>query len=370
MKKVVYVISDIDKALAFEWIADQLNRKEFALSFVLLNSGDSVLEQYLIQRNIPVTRIEAGTKAQWPSALWQLVRIFWRIRPSVVHCHLFTASILGLSAARIAGVPNRIFTRHHSDFHYRYFPKGVRWDRLCNRLATKIVAPSGVVRDVLVDRDGVAASKVIIVHHGFDLEYFRSVSNERKAILQSKYNPGRQAPVIGVISRFTELKGIQFIIPAFSELLKSYPNALLLLFNARGDYASVLEQQLRDCLPDTAYKTVPFEVDLAGIYTLMDVFVQVSIGKEIEAFGQTYVEAMAARVPMVCTLAGIANDFVCDGENAVVVPFSNSEAILEGLQKVLSNPDFAEKICAKGFTDISELFDLKRMIAALEALYR
>lgn len=367
-KKVVYIISEIDKALAFEWIAERLDKSSFDLSFILLNGGDSFLEKFLKDRNIPVKRFSCSGKKDWPGVWLKIFFHLKKIKPDVVHCHLLQANILGLSAAKAAGIPQRLYTRHHSDFHHRYFPKGVKWDKFCNRLATKIVAPSGAVKEVLIQQEGVPESKIQVIYHGFDLNYFKVVPEDLVEVLKEKYNPQSRKPVIGVISRFTELKGIQFIIPAFKELLEEFPDALILFFNARGDYASQLEETL-SALPAGSYKTVAFENELAAIYRLFDVFVQVSTDTNIEAFGQTYVEALAAGVPSVFTLSGIAGDFIREGENAVVVPFSDSNSIFEGMKRILTDDKLKQRLIKEGARSVDEKFDITKMMRSLENLY-
>ena len=52
--KVVYIISYIDKAIGFEWVADNLNRDKFELSFILLNDTPSYLAKYLNKIGTPV----------------------------------------------------------------------------------------------------------------------------------------------------------------------------------------------------------------------------------------------------------------------------------------------------------------------------
>ncbi|HTN16297.1 MAG TPA: glycosyltransferase family 4 protein [Chitinophagaceae bacterium] len=368
-KKVVYVISDIDKALSFEWIADRIDKSVFELYFVLLNPGGSELEQFLNNRRIPVKSIRCASKKDWPLAFGRLLRFLLQTRPDVVHCHLFTANILGLLAAKLAGVPRRIYTRHHSDYHFRYFPKGVKWDKLCNHLANRIVAPSKVVREVLVEREQVPEKKVVVVHHGFDFAYFEQVDAARVTALKKQYNPQQKAPVIGVISRFTELKGIQYIIPAFKNILTTYPDACILFFNARGDFQAELHQLMESTLPAGTYKTVPFENDLAGIYRLFDVFVQVSTDKHIEAFGQTYVEALIAGVPSVFTLAGIANDFIVDRYNALVVPFHDRSAIESAIGQLLAQEDLRTTLRQNGRQSVKDLFSVDKMIYTLQNIY-
>lgn len=368
MIKVVYIISDIDKALAFEWIAEHLDRNRFELSFLILNPGPSTLEMFLRERNIPVQTILFKGKKDWPSALFKTYQYLSKEKPHIVHCHLIKANIIGLVAAKLGGIKKRFYTRHHSDYHQRYFPKGIKWDKWCNCMATHIITPSGVVKNVLIEYEKVPEQKITVIHHGFDLNYFKYVSADVVHELKEKYNPREAWPVIGVISRFTELKGIQFIIPAFKKLLVHYPDALLLLFNANGDYKKQLNKQLAE-LPSKNCLAVPFEKELAAVYQLLDVFVQVSIDRTIEAFGQTYVEALAAGVPSIFTLSGIANDFIIDKENALVVPFKNSDVIYDAMKKLITDSALRERLIQNGKKSVQEKFDLRKMIRALENLY-
>jgi glycosyltransferase involved in cell wall biosynthesis len=366
--KVTYIISDINKALAFEWIASNLDHSRFALNFILLNEHESELAKYLTLHQIPCIEIKSAGKKHWPAIFLKLYRILKKDQPDIVHCHLLTASILGLSAAWLAGIKNRIYTRHHSDYHFRYFPKGVKWDKWCNQLATKIIAPSLAVQNVLVKMEKVPEEKVTVINHGFDLEYFRKVPEDIVQRIKSKYNPEGKYPVIGVIARFTELKGIQFIIPAFQKILLQYPDALLLLFNANGDYKVEIDNLLAQ-LPKKSYQTIAFENELAAIYTLFDVFVQASTDTNIESFGQTYIEALASGVPSVFTLAGVSSDFIVHRENALVVPFKNSEAIFEGILQILNDDELKNKIIKGGWNSVIDRFSLHKMMENLNEVY-
>jgi glycosyltransferase involved in cell wall biosynthesis len=368
-QKLTYVISDIDKALAFEWIAMQISKEEYDLSFILLNPSSSDLERFLSANHFEVKHIKCAGKKDWPMAWLRVTGHLLRIKPDIVHCHLLQANILGLTAAKFVGVRKRIYTRHHSDYHFRYFPNGVKWDKMANSLATHIVAPSKGVQQILVERELVAESKVHIINHGFDLDYFRNVSSETKIKIRDKYNIENKYPVVGVISRFTELKGIQYIIPAYNRLLMRYPDALLLLFNANGDYVNVLNQQLYQ-LPKNSYKAIAFESELAAVYNLFDVFVQASTDTLIEAFGQTYVEALAAGVPSIFTLSGIAPDFIQDHQNAIVVPFKDENAIYEGMLEILTSIELRNKIINEGWNSVQNRFSLHKMMIDLTKLYR
>jgi glycosyltransferase involved in cell wall biosynthesis len=366
--KVVYIISDIDKALAFEWIASYMDKSRFDLSFILINPGDSVLEQYLIREGFNVDRVTCAGKKDWPLAWWQLYKLIRKRKPEVVHCHLLQANILGLSAAKVAGVPKRIYTRHHSSLHHVYHPKGVFWDKLANRQATHIVAISAAVRNILVEWEKVPEAKITTIPHGFLLDSFKNVPEARVQAIREKYDIVDKGPVVGVIARFTVWKGIQYIIPAFRQLLDSYPRAVLLLFNARGDYAQEIERALAD-IPKERYRLIPFEQDVPAAIHAMDVYVHVPIDQHSEAFGQTYVEALAAGVPSIFSLSGIASDFIEDGENGLVVPFRDSEAIFAAASRILGDKYLREKLKQNGWNSVEKQFALSTMIRNLEHLY-
>ncbi len=366
--KLTYILSNINKALAFEWIATHINKQDVELSFVLLNPTTSALEDYLLTHNFNVKRITYTGKSSMPLALVRTIIFLIKNKITIVHCHLFDASIIGLIAAKLCGIKKRIYTRHHSTYHHTYFPSVVKYDKLCNYLATDIVAITSVVRNVLVEQEQVSTSKIKIIHHGFDLALFTNVNNHTINLLKTKYNPAHQSPVIGVIARYTEWKGIQYILPAFKQLLATYPNAKLLLANANGDYKTQLQQLVQQLPPHNVIE-IPFENDINALYKLFDVYVHTPINGHSEAFGQTYVEALAAGTPAVFTLSGIANDFVVDKKNALVVPYQNSTAIYNAITTLLTNPTLVSNLTTQGKQDVAKQFNLPNYIAQLTQLY-
>lgn len=368
MTKITYILSNINKALAFEWIATHINPQDIELSFVLLNPTTSALENYLIAHKFTVKRITYTSKRSMPLALLHTVVFLIKNKTSIVHCHLFDASIVGLIAAKLCGIKKRIYTRHHSTYHHTYFPSAVKYDKLCNYFATDIVAITSVVRNVLTEQEHVAPSKIHLIHHGFDLALFANVNTQTINALKLKYNPTSQSPVIGVISRYTAWKGIQYIIPAFKQLLATYPNAKLILANANGDYKTELQQLLQQ-LPTHNVVQIPFENDINALYQLFDVYVHTPIDERCEAFGQTYVEALATGIPSVFTLSGIANDFIINEKNALVVPYKNSSAIYTAINTLLTNTTLAANLTEQGKKDVAEQFNLPHYIAHLTQLY-
>ena len=367
--RIIYVLSRIDSARQFEWVAEGLRARGVEIEFVLLNRKAGSLEKYLREKKFQTLRLPLFNKLSFPFLFIALLAIFIVRRPRIIHTHLFEANLLGLLAGWITRVPHRIHTRHHSVIHHNFFKNAVKWDKMSNWLSTAIIAPSRIVSEVLVDLEHVIPKKIHIIHHGFNLQSFRGASVEAKSMMRAKYDLSEdQYPVIGCVARYTEWKGVHFIVQAFKAVLSSYPNATLLLCNAGGDYCTEIKENLSD-LPDHSYREIVFEEDMATLYQCFDVFVHVPTGKLDEAFGQVYIEAMAAEVPSVITLSGIANEFVEPDYDAMVVAYGNAGEISEAILFLLSHPEEASNMAKQAAEKIAVSFSMDLMNQLLFDLY-
>lgn len=366
--KICYIISDIQKAVYFEQTALHLKAIGFHVNYILINSTNGELHKFLVSNGFPVRTLEAGSLLKSRKAISTCKKWLKEESIDLVHCHLAHANWIGLWGAKLARIPQRIYTRHSGK------PLHLGWkeriiDMIQNKLATKIVAISKNV-DELLRNQGVPDRKCVLIHHGFELERFSNTDPVEVERLKRHYNPENQKPVIGVIARWLELKGIQYTIDAFSELLKQYPDALMCLFGAseHGDYVSEIKNKLNQ-LPEQSYRVIPFENNVFDLYRLFDCYIHVPVNEECEAFGQTYVEALAAQIPSVFTLSGVAREFISHEENALVVPFRNSKAIYNAMIRILNDEQLCTKLKTNGVRDVNRLFGFNRYISNLQKLY-
>ncbi len=367
-KKVCIIVSQIDRAIAFEWTVDGL-KEDFEFSFFLIGRKGSFLANWLRGKNIAVFELEYRGKRDALKAVRKMVGFMRKKKFDVVHTHLVEASLFGLFTARLAGVKKRIHTRHHSDYNYKYNTKGIKYDRWCNRLSTDIIAITEQVKQILVQREKVSPKKISLIHHGIDTDYFEERNESNLKSISNKYNPTGRKPVIGIVARQTHWKGIQYTIPAFAEVLKAYPNALLILANASGDYEVEIDRMMKEQLPVGSYVKIKYEYDTSSLYKLFDVYVHLPIDEVVEAFGQVYIEALSAGAPSVFTLSGIALDFIKNEENALVVPHCNSAETAKAIQRILADEFLRKKLSENGRAIVREKFSLPCFLENLKTLY-
>lgn len=367
-KNGLIFISNVQKALEHEWFCDFVDKNEFNLEFALFNSKHSELYNYIVKSGFKCKNYSLPSKYFIPIYILFFYFKFIFKNYHFVHCHLFEASLIGLISAKWARVKKRIYTRHHSDFHHVYYPKAVKYDLLINRMSTHIVAVSYSIQSILIEKENVELDKVTTVPHGIPLSILNiDIPNVEIFNIKKKYHIENNYPIIGVISRFTEWKGIQYIIPAFNKLLLNYPNAKLILANARGDY-EVQIKSLLNALPINSYQLISFDPNISILFKTFDVFVHTPIDSQCEAFGQVYIESLAFKIPMICTLSGIANEFIINKKNALVVNYKNSDDIFNSLTTIFTDTELRGNIIKNGFEDVKN-YSFEAKFKKLKQLY-
>src|SRR6266850_2946566 len=106
--KVFYIISDIKKALAFEWITDTIDKGRIDLHFILLGPVDTPLISFLIDRGVPHYPIPVAGKSDLMRAWAMVFSILKKEKPDAVHTHLYYANLIGLSASWLLRIRKRI----------------------------------------------------------------------------------------------------------------------------------------------------------------------------------------------------------------------------------------------------------------------
>jgi glycosyltransferase involved in cell wall biosynthesis len=371
MPKVINMISFINRSLVWEWMIDYFSKSEsFEYCFIVLNPGDSELVKYIEKRGMKVWSIRYRGKRDFLSAIIKVINIFISYKPLIINTNLIDASIIGHLAAWITGVKIRINTRHHSSFHHDYFPHGVKYDKFINKISTHIVTASSIVKRFLIEKENVSSNKIHVINFGLDISQFQHTVDNEVRNLRYKYlksNPNTY-PVIGVISRFIEWKGIHYIIPAFKKLLNDFPNAHLILANAKGNFEPEIIRLLKE-IPSVNYTIIPFEINIISLYKVFDIFVHVPIDPISEAFGQVYIEALAAKIPSVFTLSGIAHDFIQNDYNAIVVDYKKSDDIYFGIKRLLIDDHLRNGVKINGFTTVSTKYTKARMLNEWQEFY-
>jgi glycosyltransferase involved in cell wall biosynthesis len=301
-------------------------------------------------KNLPdvkTYRVPMGRRPDpWRDAvsLLRLFRLIRRLRPDILHAHTPKAGLLGMMAARAAGVQVRLYTIHGLPLMTR---KGV-WRRvlaLAERtscgLATRVYSVSPSLETVATEMSLCRADKVSTIGDGscagIDVERFRSSDDVRKraAALRLACGIPEDALVLSFVGRIARDKGIAILASAWSRLAGQFPHVHLLLAGVEDSSDRVPESALRELRNhDRVHFTDDWVADMPALYAATDIVVLPTFR---EGLPQVALEAGAMGVPIVSTrVPGVVNS-VQDGVTGLLVPAGESAPLADAVRRLIED---------------------------------
>ena len=273
-------------------------------------------------------------------ALWQLIGVFRRERPTMVHSMTPKAGLLCMVAAWLTRVPVRVHT-----FTGLVFPtaeglqrKLLMWtDRITCCCATYVIPEGEGVKKDLLDY-GITRKPLRVLGfgnvRGVDMHYYsrrKEVMEKAASIRDDKY------VTFLFVGRIVRDKGINELCGAFDRLSKEYSQARLLLVGWREDGldpVSDKSQALIDSHPRIDYVGEIWGEDLLAYYAAADCFVLPSYR---EGFPNTVLEAGAMGLPSIVTDANGSREIIVENENGMIIPPRDEDSLLAAMRQMTSN---------------------------------
>jgi len=331
-KRLLAIFSDVNFSPQLFAVLEELFDRGVDCHVVLIGEADMQIASQIQARGWSFNIIcKRGKFSSVINLLLVAVEII-RFKPRTLFASGQFATALGVVSATLLRVPNRVFIRHHSSFHHKFKMKlGIAIDRVANRLATDIVAVSETVRNILILDELVNPTKISLIHNGVNLIEFKS--NKSKAVPRNEI---QDHPLfhIGVVSRLTEWKGVQYTASAFVRLQKEFPESRLHIVGAFADSYLDVKHILSSASSDT-YTFEEINTNISKYIHDLDVFVHVPVGIDDEAFGIVFIEALSSGIPCIFTKSGVLNELDGLESYAHIVPFRDSEEIYHNLKKLI-----------------------------------
>lgn len=384
MVHVTYLISGVyGIPLEFRELLPALQNKGIHLSLILLDDADSQkaegssinsFVQWAKDQSIPVRYFPAPPQSRLLVRTGKLLPVVLRalreFRPEVVHTHLVLATLTGLMAARILDIPS-VYTRHFAVDHYREHPHAHLIDRVVNHLAGRVVAVSPAIARILQEVEGVDPARIHVIPHGLPDHFFRGPSPEQVETFRHRWRLQGRFPVVGLSARFVEWKGVEYALNAFREIRNIYPRSVLAIIDTGWTYpyARWIRRKIQQEFPEDSIRRIPFVEDIRVFLRSLDLLIHVPVHPYAESFGQIYLEAMAMKVPLVCTRSGIALDILEHGKSAWVVPFRDVRAIVQGICHLVEHPELRASLTEHAYR-IAQSFRMDRKVEAHLRLYQ
>jgi glycosyltransferase involved in cell wall biosynthesis len=327
---------------------------------VLRNEGPFSAEIESRFSNVPEFPLTSFYNANAVKQLGRLRRLMVRQGIDILHAHDFYSSLLGATAARLAGVRVIACQRHLKLSDRRVHELGTKF---IHRLAHRLLVNSEAIRDRIIDCGTAAPGKIRVIKNGV-LEVGES---RRKARQQLCHDLGIEsgAKVIGAVARLQPVKGHRFLIEAAAVVLRNRPDTHLVLVGD-GPLRTEIEAQCAALGISNRVHLLGDRNDVTRLVSAFDLLVLASLH---EGLPNAVMEAMAASVPVVATAVGGTTELIEDGVTGYLAPPADSQALSDRIGFALGDQDNHAGITSAARRRVTTEFGIERMVESVEALY-
>jgi len=268
-----------------------------------------------------------GFDASLYPRLW---RLFRSLRPDVVHTHNAVPLEYAAPAARLAGVPCTVHTKHG---HIAYSKPSLQLARTATRFVDHFVAVSTDTATTAERNERPRRERLTVIENGIPLGKFSPDETARSAIREELEIP-KGALVVGSVGRLVEEKDYPLLVRAMGPLLGE---RVRLVIVGEGIVRGEIEAAIAALTPEVREFVILTGArrDVSRVLSAFDVYASSS---RAEGLPLALAEAMASRLPIVATAVGGVPDIV-PPQIGVLVPHGDPQALRAAIQRLLDDPE-------------------------------
>ena len=209
---------------------------------------------------------------------------------------------------------------------------------------------------------GVSPDKIFIMPNVSNIKLKLNDYKNRDSIRQEFGLKDKK--IVLYVGRLIDLKGVDYLIRAFSKLADKLDETVLLIVG-EGDCRKGLQKLAKNLkIGDKVFFMGNIDNDLlGGYYLLSDVFVLPSITTYYaDACPLVVNEAMYFGKPVITSDAVGTTFMIKEGENGYVFPERNVDALFEAMNTILSDPELERRMGEKSKEIIESKFKYQNMV--------
>lgn len=309
------------------------------------------------------------------ACLWHLIRLFRKEKPFIVHANTPKASLLSMMAAWIVRVPHRIYTVTGLRYqgmtgHGRTILKTT--ERMTCLFANKVIPEGEGVKRTLTT-DCITQKPLEVIHYGningIDTSYFspaavRISKNEER----NKLNIGENDFTFVFVGRIVRDKGMDELAVAMRQLISNgYHCKLILVGWLEKELNTINEYNEHFFKYSDAVRYVGYKKDVRPFLLTADALVFPSYR---EGFPQVVMEAGAMGLPSIVTDINGCNEIIVEGENGVIIPPKDSNALFSAMKSFMESPQEVSRMAKNARRMIQQRYEHNDVMKELLKMYQ
>ena len=295
----------------------------------------------LTEEAIGVVEIEVGKFAS-PASLLLLRASIASMRPDLIHTQAFRANLWGRLIGITLGIPVVASVRATYSYIPRLYYPFERW--LASHSAA-VVTPSRATSRYLVERVGVAKSRLVTIPNGVDTLLF---SPRTRVSSEQRHRNDENRFVILAPGRLVAYKNHAAVIDAFRQLIKTRPEALLVV---AGTGPLEMELRRRAGGLESVVRFVG-ELNREAMANAMATSDVVCSASRLEGMPNVILEAMAMGLPVVAAAVDGIPEVITDHENGLLVQPDNLIGLVAALEELAGSKMLRARLGERARADV------------------
>jgi glycosyltransferase involved in cell wall biosynthesis len=286
-----------------------------------------------------------------------LLRLIRKVRPTIVHSHMFGSNVWGTIFGHLARVP--VIVAHEQTWSYEGKPLRRFLDgRVIGRWADAFIAVSTADAERMVSVEGVPEDKIHMIPNAW-----MDRPRESGIDLRAELGIAPDAPVAAGVMVMRPQKRLDVMVEAFAVTLRELPEAHLVLVG-EGDEFPMVRDSIVDLGLEERIHVLGYREDVGTVWRMADIQV---LSSDFEGTPLSVLEGMASGVPVVATNVGGLPD-ITDERCARLVPRRDPEALGTAIAAVLGDRELQREMSAAASARADE-FTAPAHARKCEALY-
>lgn len=249
----------------------------------------------------------------------------------VIHANTRITQVMGRLLQKLTG------SAYVSTCHGFFRPRLLR--KRFGAWGKRVIAVSSPVKDHLLKDFSVEEKRICLIENGIDLEQFTPADEGRKREIRKSFGYTDEL-LIGLIARFSGVKGQDILIQAMLAVVKQFPGAHLLLIGHGREENNLKQWVQRLSLKDHVHFH-PVIAKTADMLAMLDI---VACPSRNEGLGLSIMEAQAVGLPVVATRVGGIPSLIRNGETGLLVEPENPASLAAALIRLCGDPDLRMRL--------------------------
>ncbi|MDA2935699.1 glycosyltransferase family 4 protein [Patescibacteria group bacterium AH-259-L05] len=295
--------------------------------------------------------------------IYRVIKFIREEKIDIVHTNGIFSYIVGVSAARIAGIPSirtpGCTMQSYERLHYKIFKllPFTYW-------VTKFIALLKTIKDELVKR-GINEDKIRYIPHGIDLNKFNpDISGEK---IRKEFNININTPVIGKIARIVSSMRFDLFLEAATIVLPKIPEAKFMIVGDGPSKNKLIKMAQRLNISDSVIFT-GFRSDIPEIIAALDISVETM---DDPVGGMATLESMAEAKSVIATEGKSQGmrEFIDNNQTGIIIPPKNPEALAKAIIKLIKDKERAQEMGQRARKKAEKEFDFNDHVKKTQELY-